>query len=93
MINSTTAEHCRRYKGIVLSGSPHSVLEENRPGLDSGILALGIPILGLCYGHQLLAQSLGGTVVRGVYREYGKADMRVISREGIFAGLDQSEHI
>ena len=51
------AQKCARFKGIILSGSPHSVLAQQRPGFDPGVLELGIPVLGLCYGHQLIAQS------------------------------------
>ncbi len=58
-------------KGIVLSGGPSSVYEKNAPTLDRNLLRLNIPILGICYGMQLLAYELGGEVVRGKKREYG----------------------
>ena len=57
--------------GIVLSGGPSSVYEENSPTLDAGILALGIPVLGICYGFQVMAQQLGGEVSNTGLREYG----------------------
>jgi len=91
--NIMGASQFGRYKGIILSGSPHSVLEETRPGFDPAVLALGIPVLGLCYGHQLMAQSLGGSVVRGMHREYGIAEMKVLKKEALFAGLDDKEQI
>ena len=50
---------CMKYKGLILSGFPHSVLEVERPAFDSDIFKLAIPMLGLCYGHQLMAKCLG----------------------------------
>ncbi|MCC8190369.1 MAG: gamma-glutamyl-gamma-aminobutyrate hydrolase family protein, partial [Planctomycetes bacterium] len=58
---------------IVLSGGPNSVYEKNAPKCDPGIFELGIPILGICYGAQLLAVSLGGEVGPSGVREYGRA--------------------
>jgi GMP synthase (glutamine-hydrolysing) len=81
------------YGGIVLSGSPHSVLEAGSPSIDPAILDLGIPILGLCYGHQLIAQALGGAVAKGSVREYGRAEMRLIKESPLFAGLDPVEQV
>ncbi|HEX5796772.1 MAG TPA: glutamine-hydrolyzing GMP synthase [Candidatus Saccharimonadales bacterium] len=60
-------------KGIVLSGGPNSVFDENAPSLTEGILDQNIPVLGICYGMQLIAQSLGGEVEESKTREYGKA--------------------
>ena len=62
---------------IILSGGPSSVYEENSPKLDAAILDLGIPVLGICYGFQVLAQSLGGRVDRTGKREYGATDLKV----------------
>src|SRR6266852_975063 len=58
-------------KGIVLSGGPSSVYESGAPLCDPGILKLGIPILGICYGMQLIGKELGGRVEPGTHREYG----------------------
>jgi GMP synthase (glutamine-hydrolysing) len=63
--------------GIVLSGGPNSVYDKDAPGMDEGILALNIPILGVCYGMQLLALTLGGTVEPSPTREYGKAKLQL----------------
>ena len=57
---------------IVLSGGPKSVNEKGAPSLDPGIYELGIPILGICYGAQLLARDLGGEVAKNVVGEYGR---------------------
>jgi GMP synthase (glutamine-hydrolysing) len=64
-------------KGIILSGGPSSVYAKDAPLPDRAVFALGVPILGLCYGLQILAQFLGGKVERGLKREYGKGTLRV----------------
>ena len=74
-------------KGIILSGGPNSVFEEGAPGIDPGIFALGIPVLGVCYGMQLISQELGGRVQPGEAREYGKTEMTVVPGNELFKGL------
>jgi GMP synthase (glutamine-hydrolysing) len=64
-------------RGIILSGGPASVYGEGVPTADPELLKLGIPVLGLCYGMQLMAHLAGGTVVGAARREYGRADVRV----------------
>ncbi len=81
--------------GIVLSGGPASVYDEDVPDLDPGILALGVPVLGICYGMQLLARRHGGRVVAG-RREYGRANLRVLeqgSGDGLFRGFQPDERL
>ncbi len=63
--------------GIVLSGGPNSVYDEGAPQFDQDLLALGVPVLGICYGLQLLAQALGGKVEAATTREYGKATLKL----------------
>jgi GMP synthase (glutamine-hydrolysing) len=91
--NAVAASQCARYKGIVLSGSPFSVLDVGRPAFDTDILKLRKPVLGLCYGHQLMAQSLGGSVVRGIFREYGIANIDICIKNGLFKGLGDREQV
>jgi GMP synthase (glutamine-hydrolysing) len=67
----------RQPAAIVLSGGPSSVYEEGSPDLDAGILQLGIPVLGICYGFQVMARQLGGEVANTGLREYGATDMSV----------------
>ncbi|MBI2251834.1 MAG: glutamine-hydrolyzing GMP synthase [Armatimonadetes bacterium] len=71
-------------KGFILSGGPASVYESNAPSIPSKILTIGLPILGICYGMQLLAQNFGGAVVSGEKREYGKNKFKVIKKEPLF---------
>ncbi len=78
-------------KGIILSGGPSSVYSKTAPLPDRAVFALGIPVLGICYGLQLLAQYLGGKVEPGQKREYGKGTLRVKdSRCPLFAGLPKA---
>jgi len=74
-------------KALILSGGPHSVYEKYAPTLDEKILKLGLPILGICYGKQLLTKLLGGKVAVGKEREYGKAVMYIDSHEDLFFTL------
>ncbi len=73
--------------GIVLSGGPRSVYDADAPLSDPAIFYLDIPILGICYGAQMMIQQLGGKVEKADKREFGKADLSVQYTEGIFAGL------
>ena len=77
--HGTTAEAiaARNPAGIVLSGGPASVYEDGAPALDPGVLELGVPVLGICYGFQVMAQQLGGTVARTGAREYGSTAVRI----------------
>lgn len=88
----TSLEEIRRRKpsGIVLSGGPPSVYEANAPEVDPGVYDLGVPILGICYGMQLMARQLGGDVVPGgQQREYGKTELEVSEPDDLFYGLNR----
>jgi GMP synthase (glutamine-hydrolysing) len=76
---------------IILSGGPSSVYEQGSPQLDKNILELGIPILGICYGFQTLANLLGGRVDKTGKREYGKTDLKVSSAGKILEGQPDSQ--
>jgi len=84
-----TADEVRAWDpaGIVLSGGPSSVLDPESPGMDAGLLDLGIPVLGICYGLQLLVRELGGLVEKAEDREYGRALLKLERTEGLFADL------
>lgn len=85
-------------QGIILSGSPHSVYETDAPTLPQAVLDAGVPVLGICYGLQLLAYTLGGEVQPGRVREYGAATVNVTGGSAdhaspLFAGLPSSLHV
>jgi GMP synthase (glutamine-hydrolysing) len=83
------AEQIRAFRprGIVLSGGPASVLAEGSPRCDRAVWDLGVPILGICYGLQLLALELGGKVDRAAHREFGAASIDARTSSPLFAGL------
>lgn len=87
-----TAEELARMKpkGIVFSGGPASVYAEDAPACDPAIYELGIPILGICYGMQLISAHFGARVDRAVKRGYGKAELEVVSDSPLFRGLNTS---
>jgi GMP synthase (glutamine-hydrolysing) len=72
--------------GIVLSGGPASVLDPGSPAVDPALFALGRPVLGICYGMQLLTKQLGGLVERAEHREYGRALLKLEREDPLFAG-------
>ncbi len=74
--------------GIILSGGPRSVYDDDAPLSDPAIFELDLPILGICYGAQLMMQQLGGKVENADKREFGKANLTVQFTEGLFAGLE-----
>jgi len=78
-------------KGFILSGGPSSV--HGGPQLNKELLELNLPMLGLCYGHQLLAHTLGGKVVAGTIREYGQKILNVKKTGGLLKGLKKKEQI
>lgn len=79
--------------GLILSGGPASVYDPQAPAYNPEILAMGKPMLGLCYGHQLLCHRLGGQVERGATHEFGAAYLHVQKAEGVLAGLDARERV
>jgi GMP synthase (glutamine-hydrolysing) len=78
-------------KGIILSGGPACVLDEGAPSVDPEVLKLDVPVLGICYGMQLMTHLLGGEVERAAKREYGKAELAIDSFGDLFHGLDGAE--
>ncbi|MGM5488574.1 MAG: glutamine-hydrolyzing GMP synthase [Nanobdellota archaeon] len=85
----TTLEDIRKKKpqGIILSGGPASVYEDGAPMIDAGILALGIPVLGICYGMQMIDYLSGGSLISEGVKEYGETELRLESSR-LFEGID-----
>src|ERR671917_202481 len=78
-------------EGIILSGGPNSVYEEGAPRVEPQLFDLGVPILGICYGMQLMALAEGAEVGAVQIREYGRSDLRVKCHEGLFAGTPDKQ--
>ena len=76
-------------KGIILTGGPNSCYEENSPTYQKELFALGVPVLGLCYGAQVMMHVLGGKVEKAPVREYGKTEVRVNQDSPLFADVSQ----
>ncbi len=90
---SATEIAAKKPVGIILSGGPASVYAENAYGFDEGILDLGIPVLGICYGHQLLAQAAGGVVEHSEVAEFGKTTLEVTGSSLLLDGLPPSQDV
>ncbi len=83
----------RRPKAIILSGSPNSVYDADAPRPDAAVWRGDIPVLGICYGAQLMAHELGGDVLPANRREYGPAHVTITDGDGLFAGLDRDQPV
>ena len=86
----TTAEQLQHLNphGIILSGGPNSVYDEGAPTIDPKIWELGVPVIGVCYGMQVMVQQLGGTVKRADRAEYGKSSLHIDKEEILFPGVE-----
>ena len=76
-------------KGIILTGGPNSCYEDGAPSYDKALFEMGIPVLGLCYGAQLMMHVLGGTVEKAPVREYGKTDVHVNANSALFTDVSE----
>jgi GMP synthase (glutamine-hydrolysing) len=74
-------------RAIILSGGPASVLEDGAPGVDAEVFSLGVPVLGICYGMQLITHTLGGQVDPSAHREYGRAELKLKESSSLFQGM------
>ena len=92
----TTADQLAGISGIIISGGPRSVTEENSPRIHSSVLSMGVPVLGICYGHQLLAATMPGGVVTPSYsREYGlaKLNLKKDRQSQLFSGIPGASRV
>jgi GMP synthase (glutamine-hydrolysing) len=83
----------RHPKAIILSGGPNSVYDTDAPKPDAGVWSGRIPVLGICYGAQLMASELGGDVIPTSKREYGPATVTITDDDGLFSGLDRDQPV
>jgi GMP synthase (glutamine-hydrolysing) len=80
-------------KGLIISGGPSSVHAPGSPTIDTAILSSGAPVLGICYGHQLMAHLLGGQVAKGDHGEYGFAQLDITSADTILGGIEGRQQV
>jgi GMP synthase (glutamine-hydrolysing) len=85
--NAQAAFRALKPKGVILSGGPASVLDEDAPLAPLAIYEAGVPVLGICYGEQAMAQQLGGKVEGGHHREFGRAEVELIARSALTDGV------
>ena len=78
-------------QGVIFTGGPNSVYEDNAPQIEAEVFELGIPVLGLCYGMQFMAHTLGGEVTSAESREFGKTPMKCDLSSLLFKGLSEEE--
>lgn len=83
----------KKVEGIILSGGPNSVYEKDAPKIKKEILNLGVPVLGICYGYQLVVHFFGGKVKAGKTREYGEEIVTIKESDQIFDGLKTKEKV
>jgi len=92
---NATIDKIRKFepKGIVLSGGPSSVYDQKAPMPERAVFDLGIPVLGICYGMQLMAYLLGGQVSKARKREYGKAELKITGKSGLFDRMPSKTNV
>ena len=83
----------RRPKAVILSGGPASVYDPGAPRPDPRLWSGNVPVLGICYGLQLMAHELGGDVVPATRREYGPASVTITSEDGLFRGIERDQPV
>jgi GMP synthase (glutamine-hydrolysing) len=93
--HSSTLDAIRAEKplGMILSGGPASVTASGSPGLEADIVSLGIPVLGICYGMQLISMSMGGTVEKSEHREYGHTVVEVGAKSELFFDTPKEQRV
>lgn len=90
---NVSPKYLTQSSGVILSGGPDSVYSSNSPKVSRELFNSGIPVLGICYGHQLMAKMLGGEVAPSKAQEYGIANMRIEKNNSIFDGLEKNQTV
>ena len=91
--SETPASELAGRKGVIISGGPSSVYDPGSPTIDPRLLNSGIPVLGICYGQQLMAHILGGRVEKGDRGEYGFAQLDLLQADGLFRGIQGRQQV
>jgi GMP synthase (glutamine-hydrolysing) len=92
-VDVKAADLGRDFSGIILSGGPNSVYEADAPQCDPAIFEMGLPVLGICYGMQLMNQNFGGSVLPSPTKEYGETEITVETSCVLFEGLQAAQHV
>ena len=87
------AEDLKDYKAVILSGGPNNIGEAGRLNFDEKIFELGVPVLGICYGMQLMSDHFGGIIDSNIKKEYGATDVWIDVNSTIFEGLNEKEQV
>ena len=87
------AKDLKEYESVILSGGPNNIGEAQRLNFDEKIFELGIPVLGICYGMQLMSDHFGGVVASDVKKEYGQCEVEIDNTMPIFDGLDEKQQV
>jgi GMP synthase (glutamine-hydrolysing) len=93
MPSETPAAELAGRRGVIISGGPSSVYDPGSPTIDPALLAAGIPVLGICYGHQLMTYLLGGHVRKGEHGEYGFAQLDITATDTILRGVEGRQQV
>ena len=91
--SETRAAELQGRKGVIISGGPSSVYDAESPTIDPALLDSGTPVLGICYGQQLMAHLLGGEVQKGERGEYGFAQLDILASDGILRGVEGRQQV
>ncbi|WP_291123271.1 glutamine-hydrolyzing GMP synthase, partial [Empedobacter sp. UBA7620] len=92
---NTSIEEIKKHnpKGIILSGGPSSVFGDEAALVEKELFEMGVPVLGICYGMQLISHLLGGEVKKGEKGEYGKSELTVLAQNSLFAGVPEQSTV
>jgi GMP synthase (glutamine-hydrolysing) len=93
LLPHSEAEQLRGFSGLIFSGGPSSVYDPDAPICSRSMIDSGLPMLGLCYGHQLISHMLGGEVKKGEVQEFGRADLHPDGSHPLFAGVSPSSTV
>jgi len=88
-----SVDNLKNVKGVIISGGPNSVYADGHPVFPDKLFKSGIPLLGICYGHQVLANAFGGHVEPGRVQEYGETLLEIIGQDTILQGLKTNEPV
>jgi GMP synthase (glutamine-hydrolysing) len=91
--SETPASELRDRKGVIISGGPNSVYDSASPSIDPALLVSGTPVFGICYGQQLMAHLLGGSVQKGEHGEYGLARLDISVSDSLFRGVEGRQQV